>query len=132
MGSPARGGRGALAAGALALALCVRPAAAQDLVGRAIVLEQNGYNDQAAALYAAVLRQEPGNAGALLGLERAGTAAGWRDSIRAYAERALAADSGDETAWGVELRALRLGGDDSLAAAALQRWAAAAPRSPAP
>jgi hypothetical protein len=122
----------ARALAALVALLVPALAAAQDLVGRALTLEQAGYNGQAAALYAAVLRQEPGNAMALLGLERAGSQAGWRDSIRAYAERALAADSGDATAWGVELRALRGAGEDSAAAAVLRRWAAAQPRSAAP
>lgn len=107
-------------------------AAAQDLVGRALTLEQDGYNAQAAALYALLLRGEPGSAAALLGLERVGPGAGWGDSIRVYAERALAADSADETAWGVELRTLRAGGQDSAAAAALGRWAAVEPSSAAP
>ena len=116
---------------ALASLLPVR-AGAQDLLGRALTLEQDGYNSQAAALYAAILRAQPGDAGALLGLERAGSATAWRDSIRAYAERALAADSGDEAAWGVELRALRAAGNDSAAAGVLRRWAALEPHSAAP
>ncbi len=125
---------GAAAARLLGLLALLVPAgaAAQDLVGRALQLEQDGYNVQAAALYAMVLRGEPGNDVALLGLERAGSQAGWRDSIRPYAERALAADSGDAAAWGVELRAVRSAGDDSLAAAVLRHWAAVDPRSAAP
>ena len=116
-----------------ALALLVPAAAgAQVLLGRAITLEGDGYPQEAAVLYAALLRQQPGDAGALLGLERTGAQVGWRDSSLAYAARALAVDSANATAWGVELRGLRAEGDDSAAAAVLRRWAAVLPTSEDP
>ena len=120
-----------LAPALLALLLPVR-APAQTALMRALDLEQQGFLGAAAAAYAAVLRAEPNDAIALLGLERVGAQLSWRDSAVAYAGRAIARDPSDSTARGVEVRGLRALGRDSLAAAALARWVAAAPRSPEP
>jgi hypothetical protein len=107
-------------------------AGAQEVLSRAVQLEQRGLMPEASALYAAALREDPGNPAALLGLERVGEAAGWRDSILAFAARALAADSANATAYGVELRTWRRAGDDARAAGVMQRWAEVQPRSEAP
>jgi tetratricopeptide (TPR) repeat protein len=117
---------------ALALALLPARAAGQDVAQRALDLEERGEWADAAALYTSMLQAEPGNVLALLGLERADAQLGRRDSTLAYARRAIAADSANATARGIELRALRTMGQDSLAAAALQRWAAVSPGSQAP
>ena len=122
---------GAIARGSLALIALLLPARAigQAALARAMDMEEQGFWGQAAASYAAALRQEPDNAIALLGLERVGEQAGWRDSVVAYAERALARDSTSTTARAVEVRGLRAAGKDSLARAALARWVAVEPRS---
>jgi tetratricopeptide (TPR) repeat protein len=126
---------GRIARGAAALALLlppVRAAAQEAALARAMDMEQQGQWTRAAVAYVAALRQEPGNAIALLGLERVAEQAGWRDSAVAYAERAIGADSTNTTARAVEVRALRALGRDTLAAAALARWVAVEPRSPMP
>jgi len=125
---------GRIARGALSLLALLLPAPAlgQAALARAMDMEQQGLWGLAAASYAAALRQEPGNAIALLGLERVGEQAGWRDSVVAYAARAIGDDSTNTTARAVEVRGLRATGRDSLAAAALARWVAVEPRSPMP
>jgi tetratricopeptide (TPR) repeat protein len=118
------------AASALLLAALLLPAraAAQEPVERALELEQRGEAVQAAAQYAAALRQHPQDVVALLGLERTAAQAGWRDTVLVYAARALAADSTEVTAYAVALRTLRSEGRDSAAAEVLRRWSAAQPR----
>lgn len=115
----------------LALLLPAR-AAGQGALNQALDLEQQGLLGSAARFYAAALRAEPNNPIALLGLERVGQQVGWRDSAVAYAEHAIALDSADNTARGIEVRGLRALGRDSLASEALARWLAADPRSPMP
>ena len=115
----------------IAAALPARSAAQAALV-RAMDMEQQGQWALAAAGYAAALREQPGNPIALLGLERVGAQAGWKDTVLAYAERAIAGDSANATAYGIEVRTLRSLGRDSLASSALGRWVAADPRSPMP
>jgi tetratricopeptide (TPR) repeat protein len=117
---------------ALLLALLPARAVGQDAVQRALEMEARGHWAEAAALYGATLRAEPANVVALLGLERADAQIGRRDSTLAYARRAIAADSTSSTAWAIEVRLLRGTGQDSLAAAALQRWATVLPGSQAP
>jgi hypothetical protein len=104
----------------------------QELLGRAMDLEERGFWREAAAVYVAMLRQDTVSAPALIGLERVFAQMGRRDSVLPYAARAIAADSSNTTAWAVEVRTLRALGRDSVAAAALQRWVAAQPRSDAP
>jgi len=116
----------------LLLVLLPARAAGQTALAQALNLEQQGFLGGAAAFYAAALRAEPNNPIAMLGLERVSQQTGWRDSAVAYAERAIALDSTDNTARGVEVRQLRALGRDSLAAAALARWRAADPRDPLP
>jgi hypothetical protein len=117
---------------ALLLALLPARAVGQDLVQRALEMEERGLWTDAAALYGAMLRAEPANVMALLGLERADAQIGRRDSTLAYARRAIAADAADPTARAIEVRILRGMGHDSLALAALERWVAAQPGSEAP
>jgi hypothetical protein len=117
---------------ALLLALLPARAVGQDVVQRALELEERGQYADAAALYGAVLRAEPANVMALLGVERADAEIGWRDSTLAFARRAIAADSTSSTARAIEIRVLRGLGRDSLAAAALERWVAVEPASEAP
>src|SRR5213593_4559501 len=125
-----RGGRFVLAA----LALCVlltRPVRAQ-VIGEAVELERTGRHDRAAVVYLAVLRGEPTNLPALLGLERVLPPLGRLPELLPLVQRARgrAPDSGALRA--LELRVWAgLDQPDSLAAAA-RRWAEAAPGSDAP
>ena len=115
----------------LAAAAPVR-AAGQEILMRAMDLEQVGAWNEAGALYRQVLGDEPTNAAALLGLERVYVQPAQRDTVLAYAERALAANPEAEAGYAVELRALRAMGRDSAAAAALRRWVAVDSTSAAP
>lgn len=120
----------------LVLLALLAPARApgQEVLIRALDLEQVGAWNEAATLYRQVLAAEPTNAPALLGLERVygQVGGGRRDSVLAYAERAIAANPAGPIAYAVELRTLRATGADSLAAAAFERWVAAQPASAAP
>ncbi|HXZ85013.1 MAG TPA: hypothetical protein VEI82_05950, partial [Myxococcota bacterium] len=117
---------------ALPAALLPARAVGQDVVQRALDLEERGLWADAAALYGSMLQGEPANVVALLGLERADAQLGRRDSTLVYARRAIAADSANATARAMEIRALRGMGQDSLAAVSLQRWVVAQPLSQAP
>ena len=116
---------------ALAAAAPLR-AAGQEILIRAMDLEQVGAWNEAGALYRQVLVDEPTNAAALLGLERVSVQPAQRDTVLAYAARALAANPAAQAAYAVELRVLRAMGRDSLAAVALARWVAADSGSSAP
>lgn len=114
------------------LALVAAPLSAQDLLGRALDLEEQARWQDAAAAFGALLSREPVNAAALLGAERVYTRLGWRDSVAAAVARALAVDPAHVVARTIELRVARAAGGEALAAEALARWIAAAPRSEAP
>ena len=116
----------------LALWAVPRGATAQDVLGRAMDLEQAGQWSDAATLYRQVLAEEPASAGALLGLERVMAQPPQRDTVLAYARRAIAASPSASTGYAVELRALRAMGQDSLARAALEQWVAVDPSGTAP
>ena len=107
-------------------------AAGQEILLRAMDLEQVGAWNEAGTLYRQVLSEEPTNAAALLGLERVFVQPAQRDTVLALAERAIAANPAASTAYAVELRTLRAMGRDSLAARALSRWVAVDSASPAP
>ena len=118
---------------ALALAAAApRRAPAQEVLGRAMDLEQVGQWNEAATLYRQVLAGEPANAAALLGLERVFVQPAQRDTLLAFAERAIAENPVAAAAHAIELRALRAMGRDSLAALALERWVAVDRGSAAP
>jgi len=126
--------RSVLGAGALLVAAAAVPAraAGQEVLLRAMDLEEAGAWPEAGALYRQVLSEDPTNAGALLGLERVYIQPAQRDTVLACAERAIAADRTAGAAYTVELRVLRGLGRDSLAARVLERWVAADSLSPTP
>lgn len=117
---------GALASGSLA------PVRAQDPLSRGFDFERQGRWADAAAAFRSVLVREPANVPALLGAERVLTQLGQRDTIMMLVRRALQVDSTAATARQIELRTARALGGEQLAAEALRRWMAAAPRSEAP
>ena len=115
----------------LALMLAAPAGAQAQAISQGFELERQGHADQAATLYFSVLRGEPANLPALLGLERVLTPLGRIVELLPLAERALTAD----TTSGVRSVALRtyaaLDMRDS-AAALVRRWVAARPGDPAP
>ncbi len=97
----------ARAAGLLLLALLVRSGslAGQDTMARAFDLERRGSYPQAAEVYRAVLRQNPAELAALLGLERALTPINRLPEILPAVQAAIAASPGTAAIYGVGLRA---------------------------
>ena len=116
---------------ALAAALAA-PVRAQNPLGSALDLEQQGRMAEAAAAYRALLAERPADLGALLGAERAYDALGRRDSAVALARRALAVDSSNRVIHVILLRSLQAVHDDSAVVAAFTRWTAVAPGDAAP
>jgi tetratricopeptide (TPR) repeat protein len=95
-------------------------------------LERQGRHADAAARYRGVLRTDPTNLPALLGLERVFTSLERLDSLVPLIRTALTRDSLSQTTRSLELRVwFALGQPDSVTAAA-RRWIALAPRSPDP
>src|SRR2546422_9496711 len=91
-----------------ALALCVllaRPARAQ-VIGEAVELERTGRHDRAAVVYLAVLRGEPTNLAALLGLERVLPPPGRLPELLPLVRPALPRDSTDRAFPAPEVRTL--------------------------
>lgn len=100
-------------------------------ISQGFELERQGHADQAATLYFGVLRGEPANLPALLGLERVLTPLGRLLELLPLVEHAMAVD----TSSGVRSVALRtyvaLDMRDSTAVL-VRRWVAARPGDPAP
>src|SRR5256886_2369832 len=125
-----RGGRFVLAA----LALCgllTRPVRAQ-VIGEAVDLERTGRHDRAAVVYLAVLRGEPTNLAALLGLERVLPPLGRLPELLPLVRRALARDSANRAFRALEVRTLATLNEPDSAEAAARRWIALAPGDEGP
>src|SRR5213593_353557 len=125
-----RGGRFVLAA----LALCVlltRPVRAQ-VIGEAVELERTGRHDRAAVVYLAVLRGEPTNLAALLGLERVLPPLGRLPELLPLVRRALARDSTNRAFRALEVRTLATLNEPDSAEDAARRWIALAPGDEGP
>jgi hypothetical protein len=123
---------GTAAALAVAALAAAAPAAAQESLVRAMELERQGRWVDAAVLFRAVLQRDPVNAPALLGVERVYGQLRWYDSTLAVVRRAQAVNPANSTARVIEVRVLRARGGEDSAAAAIERWIAAAPRSEEP
>ncbi len=125
------------ACGVIALVLLASApgrAHAQDsgALAAATMLERAGRYQEAAARYHAVLRGDPANITALLGLERVYPPLDRLDSLIPPIRAALARDPTNGSVRALELRTwLALGRTDSLAAAA-RRWIALEPKSAEP
>ncbi len=94
-------------------------------------LERQGRVDQAAGLYTSVLRSDPANLPALLGLERVLPGLGRLPELLPLVQRALAADSGAAIR-GLAVRTFVVLDEVDSAAALGRRWAAQRPQDPAP
>src|SRR5437667_9439015 len=112
-----------------ALALCVlltRPVRAQ-VIGEAVELERTGRHDRAVVVYLAVLRGEPTNLAALLGLERVLPPLGRLPELLPLVRRALARDSTNRAFRALEVRTLATLNEPDSAEDAARRWLARAP-----
>src|SRR3989449_2261582 len=101
-------------------------------IGQGFELERAGQYEQAAAIYLAMLRAEPTNISALLGLERVLPPLNRLGELLPVAQRGAAANPSNVALCGVLLRTyVALNEPDSARALALE-WARAAPRDEAP
>ena len=94
-------------------------------------LERQGRVDQAAGLYTNVLRSDPANLPALLGLERVLPGLGRLSELLPLVQRALAADS-SAAIRGLAVRTFVVLDEVDSAAALGRRWAAQRPQDPSP
>jgi tetratricopeptide (TPR) repeat protein len=100
-------------------------------ISQGFELERQGRLEPAAALYTSVLRADPANIPALLGLERVLPGLGRLRDLAPLVQAALAADS-DAAIRGLAIRTWTAIGETDSAAATARRWAAGAPQDPAP
>jgi tetratricopeptide (TPR) repeat protein len=107
------------------------PVARAQAISQGFDLERQGRIEQAAALYASVLRGDPANLPALLGLERVLPGLGRLRELLPLARRALATDSGAAIR-GLAVRTFVVLDETDSAAALGRRWAAQRPHDPAP
>lgn len=126
-----RRGRWELLVLAVLLAPGVLPA--QDPgMSRAFELERRGNYAEAADAYRAVLAARPGDAAALLGLERALLPTGRGADILPQVRAALAANQSSAPIYGVALRAWTAAEQPDSMRAVAERWAAAVPGDETP
>lgn len=111
----------------LLLLLAVAPAAAQDPISRAFDLERRGSYAQAAEIYRAVLREKPGEVGALLGLERSLTPLNRQAELLPAVRAAMAASPGSVPIYAVGLRAYASANLMDSLPRLVEAWARAAP-----
>jgi tetratricopeptide (TPR) repeat protein len=122
--------RAAITAALLACVVFADPVSAQ-AIGQGFELERQGHVSQAASLYEGVLRAEPANLPALLGLERVLPALGRVSALVPLLERAMAVDS-NAAIRALAVRTFTVLEQDDSAAAVVRRWAAAQPHDPGP
>src|SRR5256712_4896669 len=113
------------------LLVSLRPARAQ-VIGEAVELERAGRQARAAVVYLAVLRGEPTNLAALLGLERVLPPLGRLPELLPLVRRALARDSTNRAFRALEVRTLATLNEPDSAEDAARRWIALAPGEEGP
>ena len=116
----------------LAVATFFAPAAFGQGLGRGFELERAGRYADAAQAYAQVLRGEPANLPALLGLERALDRVSRLADVLDPARRALAVDSTNPAILGLLIRTFVAVDQADSAAALVTRWSARSPGDEAP
>jgi hypothetical protein len=116
---------------ALFLVAALAPVAQAQAISQGFDLERQGRVEQAAGLYASVLRGDPANLPALLGLERVLPGLGRLPELLPLVRRALDTDSGAAIR-GLAVRTFVVLDETDSAAALGRRWAAQRPRDPAP
>jgi tetratricopeptide (TPR) repeat protein len=115
----------------LLLVAGIAPKVGAQAISQGFDLERQGRVDQAAGLYTSVLRSDPANLPALLGLERVLPGLGRLPELLPLVQRALAADS-SAAIRGLAVRTFVVLDEVDSAAALGRRWAAQRPRDPAP
>jgi tetratricopeptide (TPR) repeat protein len=116
----------------LALLLSSSPLFGQQGISRAFELERRGDYAAAVDVYRQVLSTKPGDAAALLGLERVLVPLNRAGELLPYARAALAAGSASGAVYGVALRAwAAVNQPDSMRSVA-ERWASVAPTDETP
>lgn len=116
---------------ALFLVAALVPVAQAQAISQGFDLERQGRLEQAAGLYASVLRGDPANLPALLGLERVLPGLGRLSELLPLVRRALDTDSGAAIR-GLAVRTFVVLDETDSAAVLGRRWAAQRPRDPAP
>ena len=118
---------------ALVLGVSLLPGtgAVAQAISQGFELERQGRLEPAATLYTSILRAEPANIPALLGLERILPALGRLRELAPFVSQALVTDSGAAVR-GLAIRTWTAIGEVDSAAAVARRWAAAAPQDPGP
>lgn len=121
----------ALLFGVVGTAPAQEPAQRQ-LAARALDLERSGNYAGAVNAYRALLAEEPGQTGALLGLERALTALSRLPEMLTDLGPVLQQDSVSGVVYGIAVRVLVVSGARDSTAILVARWAASTPGSEAP
>src|SRR5438552_3424041 len=118
--------------GAGALLLVTSCPVRAQVIGEAVELEGTGRHDRAAVVYLAVLRGEPTNLAALLGLERVLPPLGRLRELLPLVRRALARDSTNRAFRALEVRTLATLNEPDSAEDAARRGLALAPGDEGP
>jgi tetratricopeptide (TPR) repeat protein len=121
----------ALLLGAVGAAVAQAPGQRQ-LAERARDLERSGNYAGAVNAYRALLAEEPGQTGALLGLERSLTALSRLPEMMTDLGPVLQQDSVSEVVYGIAVRVLVASGARDSTAGLVERWAASMPMSESP
>ena len=124
--------RSSLVLVAAALLLVPLRSARAQVIGEAVELERTGRQASAAVVYIAVLRGEPTNLAALLGLERVLPPLGRLPELLPLVRRALARDSTNRAFRALEVRTLATLNEPDSAEDAARRWIALAPGDEGP
>src|SRR5438034_10930801 len=127
-----RAGRSSFFLAALVLLVQPVPPARAQVIGEAVELERTGRQASAAVVYIAVLRGEPTNLAALLGLERVLPPLGRLPELLPLVRRALARDSTNRAFRALEVRTLATLNEPDSAEDAARRWIALAPGDEGP
>src|SRR2546425_3097253 len=98
------------------------PSARAQVIGEAVELERTGRQARAVVVYLAVLRGEPTNLTALLGLERVLPPLGRLPELLPLVRRALARDSTNRAFRALEVRTLATLNEPDSAEDAARRW----------
>ena len=101
-------------------------AAGAQAISQGFELERQGRAEQAAALYKTVLRGDPANIPALLGLERVLPSLGRLGDLLPLVQQALVSDTGGAVR-GLAVRTFTALQEDDSVAALVRRWSAAHP-----
>ena len=101
-------------------------------LGRALMAERNGAYGDAATQYATILKTQPANIGALMGMEHVLPRLDRRAELVPLVEAALAADSTSMGIFGIAVRTFVLTGFPDSARKYTERWAVRSPKDEEP